>query len=152
MTEPKTKVLIGIDPDTDKSGYALYYPGKKTIATLQCFDLIDMMETINLNTAVLDVKVHLEAGWLIGKGNFSDRNKYGSRGANEKIANRVGANNEIGRQLEKFCIRYNIPCMLKKPQGYSSWSHAQFCKYTGWPSKILTNPEKRVAGMMVFGY
>lgn len=152
MIDPKPKVLIGIDPDTDKSGYALYDRASKSIQTLQCYDLIDMMETINLNRAVFDVKVHIEAAWLIQKGNWSDRNKYGSRGANEKIANRVGANHEIGRQLEKFFIRFNIDYMLKMPQGYSAWSHEHFCKITGWPIKLLTNPEKRVAGMMVFGY
>lgn len=138
----KTKILIGIDPDCDKSGFALYDPKAKQIMTLQTFDFFDLMEELNLHDQLYDLTVHLEAGWLI-KGNWH-------KGGSKKSGNSVGRNHEIGRQIEKFLKRQNIAYKLVEPQGYSSYTHELFCAVTGW--KLKTNAETRVAGLLVFGY
>lgn len=145
----KQKALIGIDPDCDKSGYALCVNGK--LINLECYDLFDMMIVLSDVNERYDLTVHLEAGWKISKSNFSDRNVFGSRNANEKIAAKVGANHEIGRQLEKYLMRLGIKYQLRQPAGYSAYSHEYFCAITQWPALPRTNSEKRVAGMLVYG-
>ncbi len=137
----KTKALIGIDPDCDKNGFALY--AERQIMTLQCYDLVDLMTELSLHNELYDLTVHLEAGWLV-KGTWH-------KGGNG-MAVRVGANHEIGRQIEKFCIKQGIKYKLITPKGYSSYKHEYFCKLTKWPIKLLTNSEKRVAGLLVYGY
>lgn len=66
------------------------------------------------------------------------------------MAKRVGANHEIGRQIEKYCIDHNIQLQLVAPCGLSNVNHETFCKITGWPIKDKTNPEKRVAGLLCY--
>jgi len=139
----KEKVLIGIDPDVSLNGFSLYSIGKKQILTLQVYDLVDLMGEISLHNQLYDLTVHLEAGWLI--------NGTWHKGGNGQ-AKRVGANHEIGRQIEKFMIKQSINYKLIKPAGYSSYKHELFCNITRWPLKIKTNPETRVAGMLVYGY
>lgn len=148
----KQKVLVGIDPDTQASGWALYHRGRRELVTLQCYDLVTVFEELNQANGLYDLTVHLEAGWLEKKSNWSTRNPRGSKSVNERIAKNVGSNHEIGRQIEKFCAKYNISCKLIKPQGYSSWNHERFCAVTKWPERKSTNSEKRVAGLLVYGY
>lgn len=137
----KQRILIGIDPDCDKSGFAVYHPATKQLSNLKTFDLTNLFNEIMLKAEQFDITVKLEAGWL----------KPGTwhKGGNGQ-AKRVGANHEIGRQIEKFLQKNGVKYDLILPQGYSSWKHDQFVKYTGWQDK--TNSETRVAGMLVFGY
>lgn len=143
IMEAKDKALIGIDPDVEKSGFALYDPKAKQLLTLQCYDLVDLMQELSIHNELYDLTVNLEAGWLAKGMNW--------RGG-KSSANAVGRNHEIGRQLEKFFRKQGIIYKLILPQGYSGWTHDRFCKTTGWPVKQKTNPETRVAGMMVYGY
>src|ERR1700761_6585294 len=139
----KQKALIGIDPDCSKNGFALYLPKERQITELKVYDFTDLMAELKRHSETYELTVNLEAGWLIP-------GTWHKGGAGQ--AKRVGANHEIGRQIEKFLIKEGITYKLIKPQGYSSYDHEKFCKITGWPLKVKTNAEKRVAGMMVFGY
>src|SRR5690606_36229532 len=66
------------------------------------------------------------------------------------MAKRVGANHEIGRQIEKFMIKHGIKHELVKPLEGSRINHETFCKITGWDIKRKTNPETRVAGLLAY--
>lgn len=136
------KCFIGIDPDVQKSGFAVWY--KKQFLELDCYDLPDLFEQLKYYNDQYQVKVRLEAGWLAKGLNWHN----GGLGS----ANAVGRNHEIGRQIEKYCIKEKIPYELVKPLGYSKYTHDQFCKYTGWSKKTKTNPETRVAGLLVYGF
>lgn len=133
---------IGIDPDCDKSGIAVWHDNEfVSLSTMDLFDLCDtLLKYYHLQHNVI---VRLEAGWLIS-GTWH-------KGGNGQ-AKRVGANHEIGRQIEKYCVKHNIPYQLVKPKGYSSYTHETFCAVTGWPKNKKTNPETRVAAMMVYGF
>jgi len=139
MTEVKYRFIIGIDPDTNKSGIAFYDNSEKKITVFE-------LELWKIFNTLLKYEeyclVRLEAGHKVK----STWHKGGNG-----MAKRVGANHEIGRQIEKFCIEYNIPFELVKPCGLSNINHETFCKITGWDFKKLTNPEKRVAGLLAFG-
>lgn len=137
ITVAQPMYIIGIDPDVDKSGFAYWIMGQKL--RLEQYDLHDTFFTLmNLRENCF---VRLEAGHTV-KATWH-------KGGNG-MAKRVGANQEIGRQIEKLCIKFKIPYVLVKPCGLSQINHGTFCKITGWPIKELTNPEKRVAGLLCF--
>lgn len=133
------KLIIGIDPDTNKSGYATFWSDPKTFS-LHELTLWEIFGAL-IDTKGLDVLVRLEAG-------HKDKSTW-HKGGNG-MAKRVGANHEIGRQIEKFCIAHYIKLQLVKPHGLSQMSHETFCKITGWDLKVKTNPEKRVAGILAY--
>jgi hypothetical protein len=129
-------LIIGIDPDTDKSGFSIFNKMNNRL-TLHEFTLWDLFYEIQkINVPFL---VRLEAG---------HKNKKTWHKGGNAMAKRVGSNNEIGRQIEKFCVTYNIKLQLVAPCGLSSVNHETFCKITGWPIEQKTNPEKRVAGLL----
>ena len=137
-----SRIYIGIDPDVEASGFALFK--NQLLVDLKKMDLFELCEALSSYHISHDVLVRLEAGWLI-KGNWH-------RGGSRRSGSSVGRNHEIGRQIEKYCIKHSIPYQLVKPQGYSSYTHERFCKLTGWPLKSKTNSETRVAAMMVYGF
>lgn len=137
----RQKLFLGCDPDVYKSGLAVW--DKKNLQ-LFSYDFTDLLNTILSYHQQFDIVVKLEAGWLL-KGNWH-------KGGSKLSGNAVGRNAEIGRQIEKFCIKHQIRYNLVKPLGYSSWKHERFCTYTKWPVNKKTNPETRVAGLLVYGY
>lgn len=141
MSTVPPKVYIGIDPDVEASGFAVW--DKVNLTALRCYDLPDLFDSLLLYHKSTAVFIRLEAGWLAKGLNWHK----GGNGA----ANKVGRNHEIGRQIEKFCIKHNIPYKLILPAGYTSYTHESFCNITKWPIKVKTNSETRVAAMMVYG-
>lgn len=137
----KPDLYIGIDPDVKASGFAIW---NKKHLQLFCLDLPDLFEMLTELKSEKRILVKLEAGWL-AKGLNWHKGGNGS-------ANSVGRNHEIGRQIEKYCIKQNIPYDLIKPLGYSGYKHEQFCAVTKWPARVKTNSETRVAGLLVYGY
>lgn len=129
--------IIGIDPDVDRSGFAIWIFNKKL--RLEQHDLHDVFHT--LLTLKDNCFVRLEAGHHVK----STWHKGGNA-----MARKVGRNHQVGFEIEKFCKRFNIPFELVKPCGLSSIDHDKFCKITGWDPKVKTNPEKRVAGLLAF--
>lgn len=140
-TTGKIKCAIGIDPDVDESGLAIYFKHNKQLELMQ-FDLYRLFMKIVQLHLKYDVTVYLEAGHRVKK--TWQRRTVG-------VIKDVGRNNEIGSQIEKFLKGQGIKHVLIEPKGYSSYDHDYFCKITGWDKSKRTNPEKRVAGMMAFG-
>lgn len=134
------KLYIGIDPDVDKSGFAVW-DGKQYIE-LSCQSLPDLYTALMAYHEQYGIHVRLEAGWLAKGLNW---HAGGLRSAND-----VGRNHEIGRQIEKYCKANGISYELVKPLGYSAYKHEYFCALTRWPVSIKTNSETRVAAMLVY--
>lgn len=137
------KLLIGIDADNDRSGYAVWDPSERGFVHLSDYRLYDIFVKLNELNQRFDIFVYLEDANLIK----AIWHKKGGIGA----ARNVGKNMAIADQLRIFMEDNNINFTLLKPSGYSKYDHKSFCKITGWPEKIRTNPEKRAAGMMVYG-
>lgn len=135
-------ILIGIDPDVQKSGFAVWGTNDQKFIELSDYPLFELMCRLKEMNEATQIFVYLEAGHKLKQ--FWQKKGHG-------VAKAVGANNEIGRQIEVFLNATHIPYRLLKPAGYSNYDHKAFCRITGWPEKIRTNPEKRAAGMMVFG-
>lgn len=141
MANTQFDCIIGIDPDVDKSGIARNFPfDPEEESTLFNLDLFDTMKML-LDMKGFKLLVRLESGHAVKK-------SWGRRTAG--ALKDVGRNNEIGSQIEKFMIKYNIPYELVPPFGGSKIGHELFCKITGWDVKKRTNPETRVAGLLVY--
>jgi hypothetical protein len=98
---------IGIDPDVDKSGIAIIKSNKLRSLSMP---LIDLYEWLKLVATQIEV-VKIEASWLISH-NWTAN---GSFATSLKIANRTGANHQIGKEIVKMCEKLNINYNLIKP-------------------------------------
>lgn len=146
-----TDFRIGIDPDTDKSGVALFdVKGKQLLSldNLIFFELFVFLYYQIAKHSDESIEVVIEAGWLNAKSNF--HGAFG--GAAERIGAKVGANHETGKKIVEMCEYLNIPYRLVKPLSLKPWggkkiNHAQFVQQTGWVGR--TNQEQRDAAMLV---
>lgn len=142
----KNTLFIGIDPDIKKSGFAVIVSGATDfyeLTTLSFFEMLDRIQELNLNAG--GVVVCIEAAWLIPKSNWHGGK---SMGVAAKIGKSVGANHQVGRLLEEFCMHYQIKFELIKPSN-SKVDSGYFEKLTNY--NLRTNPEMRDAGMLIYG-
>ena len=135
-----TDIIIGIDPDLEKSGVAILG---------QSLELknLTFAETVNLFRSQQDQikKVVIEAGWLNKKSNF----RYGhSKSAGERIAKNVGENHATGKLLAEMAKSCGLAVVLVKPSR-SKVDSKEFNRITGWQGR--TNQEQRDAAMLIFG-
>jgi hypothetical protein len=138
-------ILIGIDPDVNKSGVARYNKLNKELGltTLTFFELFDYL---SYEKGKIDIKILIEAGWL-NKSNWHTENK--NKYISTMIGNRTGANHETGRKIVEMCEYLKLKYELIIPKK-SKVNHEYFKKLTGITSK--TNQEERDAAMLVWGY
>lgn len=143
------RILIGIDPDVDKSGVAYYESDTKKLelSNLTFFKLFDYLHHVERNKGDLDeVTVVIEAGWL-NKSNWHTV-KDGSSVKNAQIGQRTGANHEVGRKIVEMCQYIRLNYELVKPTN-KKLKHEFFKKLTGIIQS--TNQDQRDAGMLVWG-
>ena len=139
-------MYIGIDPDVDKSGYAVWDSDQKEFNMLIAASFFDVIADIQLTHNAFKTVVCVEASWLIKKSNWHGKEKQ-SKAVGEKIAKAVGANHQVGKLIVEWCKRNNIKCIEVKPMGKKKAD--EFKRLTGLTGR--TNSEKRDAAMLVFG-
>jgi len=139
------RIVIGIDPDTEKHGVAVYTNGR--LADLRKFSLIEIIEEIIKRKEDEEMIFSIED---VCANNFVyARNKTRNPSINMSIARRVGAcqqsQTELVRMLEHFGIKY----VLHKPRS-GNWAKdkTKFERVTGWDKK--SNEDTRSAAY--FGY
>jgi hypothetical protein len=138
------KLIIGIDPDTDKSGVALLWKpaGNLDLRNLRFFQLYDFLEGMAQSVE----KVVIEAGWL-NKSNWHV--KTGDRAAYAgQIGQRTGANHETGRKIVEMCEYLSLKVELVKPTK-SKVDADLFRRLSKYERR--TNQEQRDAAMLVLG-
>lgn len=153
--------IIGIDPDTVKSGVALletstFHLELRTLSFPELIDYIIYLRDRNrFDGKTLQVVV--EAGWLHQKSNFHG---YAGHRA-EKIAKNVGANHETGKKIIECCRHWGIDCSEVPPLalqvgGFHLWSgpdgkitHAELVAVTGLKAS-RTNQEERDAALLAW--
>lgn len=157
MTEYQSNktLVVGIDPDVDKSGIAIWDAAIKKLTVVEALAFWDIIPFILSHSEYIK-KVRIEAGWLnssnwhthTGKG--EKRRKLKSNEMAES-GRRVGRNHQVGILLMDFCKKYAIDCEEVKPYESNWWKNDgnRFALTTGW--KGVTNPEKRDAAMLVYG-
>jgi len=138
------KILIGIDPDVDKSGVAFLQGDQLKLQNLTFFELFDLLSFYKEK----EVKptVYVECGFL-NKSNWHKKNAY-SAAMNSKIGERTGANFETAKKIVEMCIYLKLPYLQIKPTA-TKISNEYFKSITGIQTR--TNQEQRDAFMLVFG-
>lgn len=138
------KLLIGIDPDVDKSGVAIKSKKNISLHNWGFFELFDNLLTLKKEGAQMLVIV--EAGWL-NKSNWH-KNDKGSAALNAKIGSHTGANHETGKKIVEMLEYLKIIHQLIRPS--QSKVNAKLFKMI---TKIeqRTNQEQRDAYMLIHG-
>lgn len=140
----KDKILIGIDPDVDKSGVAFLKDNKLKLQNLTFFELFEMLKFYKER----EIKpiVYVECGYL-NKSNW--HKKEGKSSAlNTKIGERTGANFETAKKIIEMCTYLGLPYFQIKPTRKKSDSET-FKKLTGL--NVRTNQEQRDAYFLIHG-
>lgn len=136
------KIIIGIDPDLEKSGVAIYREDKSL--ELMCLSFFDVLKVFDEHGPNIQ-KVVIEAGWLNRKSNFHCAK---NQQIGERIAKNVGENHAVGKLLIEACAIRLIETQLLRPTDTKK-NAEEFARITGYQGS--TNPEKRDAGMLVYG-
>lgn len=140
----KQKMLIGIDPDVDKSGVAFINGSTLTLENLTFFELFEMLKYYKEREE--KPIVYVECGFL-NKSNWH-RKAGKSAALNAKIGERTGANFETAKKICEMCEYLNLPYHKIKPT-QSKVTSDYFKKLTG--AKFRTNQEQRDAYMLIHG-
>jgi hypothetical protein len=99
------KLAVGIDPDTFKSGVAVWNRDERKLELKTTKTFFELFDYLKENRSRIYV-VRVEAGWLHGKSNWTSRNT--NKFAGERIAKNVGSNHETGRKIIEMCQYLDI--------------------------------------------
>ena len=138
------KILIGIDPDVDKSGVAFIKGNILELNNLSFFELFDYLKYIK--EKYKNPIIYVECGFL-NKSNWHNKSDR-SAAFNSKIGERTGANFETAKKIIEMCEYLQISYVKIKPTARKT-TNDYFKSLTG--HKGVTNQEQRDAFMLIFG-
>lgn len=147
------EIFVGIDPDVDKSGFAIWNRVSKTLFTTRYgfFDMYEILKAWERKEATVIV---IEAGWLNKKANFRSMITIGGKSVaasskiKERMASKTGRNEEVGKKIIEMCEYIGIDYKLVKPTR-SKTTRVGYQKITGQATK---NQEEIDAAMLVIGH
>lgn len=140
----KHKMLIGIDPDVDKSGVAFINGTQLTLDNLTFFQLFDLLKFYKEKEE--KPTVYIECGAL-NKSNWHSKASKSDKW-NSNIGADLGRNFETANKIVEMCEYLNLPHVKIKPT-QSKITSDYFKKLTG--AKFRTNQEQRDAYMLIHG-
>jgi predicted RNase H-related nuclease YkuK (DUF458 family) len=140
------KVLIGIDPDVDKSGVAFKLNDEIILMNLKFFRLFDRLKELIELRGNENIVVYVECGYL----NASNWHKKVNQSAsiNAKIGELTGANFETAKKICEMLEYLQITHHKIKPTK-SKVNAKLFAQITGIVK--TTNQEQRDAYMLIHG-
>lgn len=139
-----SKILIGIDPDVEKSGFARIQGDQLKLDNLSFFDLFEELKFYKERE--IKPTVYIECGYL-NKSNFHKKSGM-SAALNAKIGERTGANFETAKKIVEMCEYLKLPYVKIQPKA-SKITNDYFKYITGL--SIRTNQEQRDAMMLIWG-
>lgn len=135
------RTVIGIDPDSDKHGAAVFEGGKLV--------QLEMVTTIHLVRKIIDSGFDTKSFLISIEDVMANqfvyaRNRKGSTANQSKIAMHIGRCQQAQVELMRWLDHYSIPYVLHKPTK-SNWANdkAKFEMATGW--KKQSNADTRSA-------
>ena len=137
-------LLIGIDPDVDKSGVAFKNGNEYTLENLTFFELFDFLKFYKEREE--KPIVYVEKGSL-NKSNWHTKQSH-SAAFNSKIGENTGRNFETANKIIEMCQYLKLPYVEVKPTRKKIDSET-FKKLTGFTKR--TNQEQRDSFMLIFG-
>ena len=139
------KLIIGIDPDTSKSGYCeimitddnilLQYGAYSfSVIVMEIFKRIKDYQDIG--SLLYDIEIYVEAGWLVKPSNYHTP-YYAKKSVSDTIANGVGRNAETGRKIIEMAKYYGLNVIEAYPLK-KIWGADHRQKISAKELKILT--------------
>lgn len=149
-------IIIGIDPDTNRSGVAFLDVNNKALKvnTLGFFDLIDYLKNEKVKNKALGKKllVVVEASWNIKANWHLSQHERKQRAAAKGYD--VGRNHEVGRLIVEFCkyagmeVLEHFPLRKSWKGGDGKITHEELSYFTGIQGR--TNQEQRDAALLAW--
>lgn len=138
-------MIIGIDPDVDKSGVAVKEDGEYSLYSLSFWDLFEFLSQCRPHL------VRIEGGWLNAKSNFRFAK---TTGIASRMGKNVGENHAVGRLIVEMCKYLKLEHEVVKPL-QKVWkgkdgkiTHEEVVKYFKIKNK-RTNQEERDALLLI---
>jgi hypothetical protein len=139
-----SKILIGIDPDVEKSGFARIEGDQLKLDNLSFFDLFEELKFYKERE--IKPTVYVECGAL-NKSNWHSKEGNSSKW-NSNIGAALGRNFETANKIIEMCEYLKIPYVKIQPKK-SKITNEYFKSITGL--SIRTNQEQRDAMMLIWG-
>jgi hypothetical protein len=142
-----SKIVVGIDPDADKHGVAVYIDGTLTeLAMLYGLDIAKKFDKVNPMGSA-NIIFHIED--VMANQFVYARNAKQNKSAQSKVAMHIGRCQQAQVELMRLLEAYELPYKLHKPQK-GNWAKMRmvFEKNTGWTKQ--SNEDTRSAAF--FGY
>jgi len=134
-------IVLGVDPDSDKHGVAVYWDGE--LCSLTERNNCELLKYIS-SLSGFDVGLLLSIEDVCANNFVYARNNKGNKSVTSKIAMSIGRCQQAQKELMMWLDFYEIKYVLHKPQkGNWSKNKAQFEKVTGW--KDRSNEDTRSA-------
>ena len=139
--------VIGIDPDADKHGVAIYKNCTLVdLRMMQATEIIDYvlpLEPLGGNSVIFSIEDVMANQFVYA------RNQKQSKSAQSKVAMHIGRCQQAQVELMRWLQHHQIPYQLHKPQN-GNWAdnRAQFEKVTGWTKQ--SNADTRAAAYFGF--
>lgn len=157
---PKVDIIVGIDPDVDKSGYAVLKCDERKVTTLDALNFFQLQAYLtaladrarNLDVSmvvVVEASWMIQANWHVNK--FDRRNRAAAKGYD------VGRNHQVGMLIVEMCKFNGIPvvehiplrkCWSGKDRKITHEELTQFCPV----DKTRTNQEMRDAALLAWAF
>lgn len=136
--------IIGVDPDADRHGIAVYYDH-----ALQALHTLTLPEIIDYLYAHPNTKFYFAIENVLAQSFVYNRNNQGNRAYMAKIANNIGRNQQAQLELTRILDHLGVPYLLIKPTA-KNWADdkARFVLMTQWQG--TSNKDTRSAAY--FGY
>lgn len=140
-----SKIIIGCDPDSDKSGFSFYKNGTlEDLLMLNLIGFIDVLQTHKDN----EIELHIEN--VAGTSAAFTSKQAKSLPAKLKIAQNIGQCKQVQFEIERIAEHFDVK-VVRHPIS-SKWkkgaSKKEFEKLTGWTGR--SNEDSRSAAY--FGY
>lgn len=138
------KYVIGIDPDADKHGVAIYKNGTLVdLRMMQATEIIGYVLPLGGNSVIFSIEDVMANQFVYS------RNQKQSKAAQSKVAMLIGRCQQAQIELMRWLDHHQIPYQLHKPQK-GNWSDKRmiFENATGWTKQ--SNADTRSAAF--FGY
>lgn len=139
------KFTVGIDPDSEKHGYAVFKNGNlvvcETLTSVQLFT--EALPCFDPVTVLFSIENVMKNQFVYA------RNRKESKAAESKVAMHIGRCQQAQVELMRWLDHYKIPYVLHPPQS-GNWKDkkALFEKITGWTGR--SNEDSRAAAFFGF--
>lgn len=151
-TKPNEKVIIGCDPDSDKSGIAVYVNNE--LEVLKSMSLMGFINELqNLKDIYEEIELHIEdvKGNKCSSFNWVKMaNKAKERRVNAKISEKVGMCKQVQSEIERIAEYFDVKIVHHKvsPRWKKTGEKALFERATGWTKQ--SNEDTRSAAYFGF--